>query len=1038
MKRTKIALLLALLLFSLAFVSLFWIPASADGECTITVKVMIGSEIDTEQKAGKVFMSTPNSQTETVIGTQEFVADNGKTYSFYVDEKDGYEFKGWTIQKNEGAPTETGAKTYNCNASDGNHYTLTATFSPYSYKINYLWYGMAGYDGPEYEFEGSRPTQHVYGTPTPLPTPILSNGKKTHTFAGWIVKSGESEKKYDDGTQLGANDFYQDITLTPVWTPNSFQVTRIDGYLKGGVFQPFADAEPVIGTAIFGTTVSGKTFGEDRSYRGYLFHAETDTASTEIIVSDDPDANIIKRVFIAKEYTFTIQNKDTVGDWEAPAKHVYGEDLFLTAPTREGYTFTGWTVDRSNDPQEKSAYVLQLQEDGTYLLGGNAFDSYSETDGVIPLVAGWQADSYPVEYDAATLYGSDTDKFPTSRSYNKDFTLDAVPVRTGYTFAGWHLKGTDAEDVRKAYTIAASSKTGTLTFEAIWTPNQYQVLFQSTNGTHSLSKAGTQTATVVFDQKPASIEPPECTGYTFGGYRTADGALMFLSDGSFNTEVGVWGISEPTTLFAIWTKNKYTVQIQIETGTAISYQCVDITVNGAPYDPTTAYEYESELDVVLKVKDGFPGRLVKWNGENIPHTDSYSVKVTVIASNQNFIAVVLAKETVPTLGIDYEEEVLTGFEPGNYSISLNNGISYTFRLNSDGTFTGTRPNPARLSDFFGSTLTVIHLGDGVTTADSDPQSISLAPRLDAPTEQREIVRINTDEMGVIRLEMSESDTVYEYAWTKEPVQNEEAITNWQDSPVFEDLEPDTVYYVYIRAKAKVGVSPHGELTTLRILTPSETMDAFVILLILGIIILLQLTAILVLILRRRANRNATVQYSFALPLMLFALPAMMKSDRIAVLILSGIVVVLQIVLTILLIRTFVFKPHWTQPRVVLRQPDEDQTTAEEEPIPQEGSDIGDEPTMAESEYEPGSEDMSVSDLESQSEVEPEPVSEYETDENPEVQSVFSVEPEEEPADGWYGNGEFVEPAPNPVFLYPENEEADEIPRGEVPPEEGSL
>ena len=1010
MKRTKIALLLAFLLFSLTFFAWITIPVAADGECTITVIVMNGDAVDTEQKAGTVSVFEPFSQ--SVVGTQTFEANNGETYRFVVaGKKEGYEFKGWSLVKNDEMPKTSGAVTYSFTTADNGHYTLTATFQPNEYNIKYLWFGNEGYDGPEYEFVGTPQDKHVYGTPTDLPTPVLSNDKTTHTFSGWLVSSGGKEQKYEDGAQLGANDFTDEITLTPVWTPNSFPVTRIDGYLKGGEFQPFEGVEAVTGTATFGTTVSGKTFGEDRSYRGYLFHAETDTASTEIVVSDTPANNIVRRVYIAKEYTFAIQNQDTVGDWEAPAKHVYGENLYLSVPTRDGYTFTGWTVDRSNDPQNQSAYVLQLQDDGTYLLEGTAFDSYSETGGVIPLIAGWQADSYPVAYDETTLYGFDTTKLPNTRTYNKDFTLDVIPVREGYSFAGWHLQGTDASDVRRAYTIAANTKTGTLTFEAIWTPNQYQVLFQPANGTHSLSKSGTQMATVVFGQKPTSIEPPACTGYTFGGYRTADGVLLFLSDGSFSTDVGVWGLSESTTLTAIWTKNKYTVQIQVEPGN----QYVEITVNGVPYDPEALYEYESELEIVLTVKDAFPGRLVKWNGESIPHTDSFAVNVTVIASNQTFTALVLTKEAVPTFGVDYEREVLTELTPGNYSISSNDGTSYSFRFNADGTFTGTRPNPARISEFFGSLLQVTRLGDGINTADSDPQLISLAPRMDAPTEQREIVRINTDEMGVIRLEMSDSDTVYEYAWTSEPVQNEEAITNWQDSPAFENLEPDTVYYVYVRAKAKAGVSPHGILTTLRILTPGETMDAFVILLVLSMIVLLQVLAILVLILRRHANRNATVQYSFALPLLLTALPAMMKNDRIAVLILASVVVVLQIVLTILLLRTLVFKPHWTQPKVILRQPDYDQPLPENEPAHPE---------------ETGTADGSVI-----TEPEDQPECEAETSA---AQSVFAMEPEEEPEDGWYGNGEFIEPAPNPVFLYPENEETEEIPKGEVPPEEESL
>ena len=144
--------------------------------------------------------------------------------------------------------------------------------------------------------------------------------------------------------------------------------------------------------------------------------------------------------------------------------------------------------------------------------------------------------------------------------------------------------------------------------------------------------------------------------------------------------------------------------------------------------------------------------------------------------------------------------------------------------------------------------------------------------------------------------------------------------------------------------------------------------------------------------------------------MLYALPTMLKSDKIAVLILAGVVVVLQIVLTILLLKTFVFKPHWTQPRVILGEREKDETPAEEGPTGTEYADYGEEP------FREAPDEPAVA----------------EPDESSSARQAFAMEPEEEPADGWYGNGEFIEPTPKPIFLFTEDEADDGIPRGEVP------
>ena len=115
--------------------------------------------------------------------------------------------------------------------------------------------------------------------------------------------------------------------------------------------------------------------------------------------------------------------------------------------------------------------------------------------------------------------------------------------REGYTFGGWQHQG-------EAWDFAADKVVGDMTLTAVWNANGYQVTFDSAGGNEI------DAAEVTFGEE-FTLEVPTRLGYTFGGWKTEDEAL--LTDGE-GVGVGAWDIAADTALTATWTVNTYNIE----------------------------------------------------------------------------------------------------------------------------------------------------------------------------------------------------------------------------------------------------------------------------------------------------------------------------------------------------------------------------------------------------------------------------------------------------------------------------------------------
>ncbi|MBW3080171.1 InlB B-repeat-containing protein [Bifidobacterium saguinibicoloris] len=206
--------------------------------------------------------------------------------------------------------------------------------------------------------------------------------------------------------------------------------------------------------------------------------------------------------------TFDAQGGDAVAPVQAATSHALTN---LPTPTREGYTFTGWTYDAAGDQE---------------------FVATRKVNKAFTLYAQWKVNEYTVSFDANG--GSAVDA--QTVEYGKTVTKPADPTREGYTFAGW----TTDEAGKTAYDFA-TPVSGDLTLYAQWTVNEYTVSFDANGG------SSVDAQTVEYGKTVTKPADPTREGYTFAGWTTdKDGKTAY----DFATPV-----SGDLTLYAQWTKN---------------------------------------------------------------------------------------------------------------------------------------------------------------------------------------------------------------------------------------------------------------------------------------------------------------------------------------------------------------------------------------------------------------------------------------------------------------------------------------------------
>lgn len=223
--------------------------------------------------------------------------------------------------------------------------------------------------------------------------------------------------------------------------------------------------------------------------------------------------------FEVYEQTYKVSYNANGGNG-APASQTKTKNVALTLsstiPTREGYTFLGWSSD-------------QTATSASYKAG----DSYTSNYDVL-FYAVWKANEYTVSFIAN---GGAVDTTSKTVTYDSTYGTLPTPTREGYTFEGWYL-GTTGQKVTST-SIVSITKSQAL--NAKWIANRYVVTFDANGGA-----VDTTSKTVTYGEAYGTLPTPTREGYTFDGWYTSS------TGGVDVTSSSTVCITENQTLYALW------------------------------------------------------------------------------------------------------------------------------------------------------------------------------------------------------------------------------------------------------------------------------------------------------------------------------------------------------------------------------------------------------------------------------------------------------------------------------------------------------
>lgn len=149
------------------------------------------------------------------------------------------------------------------------------------------------------------------------------------------------------------------------------------------------------------------------------------------------------------------------------------------------------------------------------------------------------------------------------------------PTKTGYTFYGYNIGSTWVFDANGSIKDGVTSYSGSIS--EYWVANEYTVALDLQGGT-----GGTSSVTATYDSAMPSATAPTRTGYTFAGYYTSPngGGTQYYDENMVS--VSYWNITtNPSTLYANWTANTYTLNFDVQNGDALSPSTQSVTYDAA-------------------------------------------------------------------------------------------------------------------------------------------------------------------------------------------------------------------------------------------------------------------------------------------------------------------------------------------------------------------------------------------------------------------------------------------------------------------------
>ena len=265
-------------------------------------------------------------------------------------------------------------------------------------------------------------------TAVPVGTELVATApeKDGYTFTGWKVTGLPTDVDTTKATisfKMPANK----VTLKAQYKKNNYTLT-VDGVDEQRDFEEnvTVTAQPVEGKTFTGWEVTG-------------LPADVDT--TKATISFTMPAN---NVTLKAQYTENVPEKYTVTMGDEDTDYAVDADVSITAPEKDGYTFTGWDAVGVPEGTDTTSETI----------------SFKMPANNVTLKPQYEKNTYTLTVD-----GKDE-----QRDFEENVIVTAQPVE-GKTFTGWEVTGLPADvDTTKA-TISFTMPANNVTLKAQYTEN---------------------------------------------------------------------------------------------------------------------------------------------------------------------------------------------------------------------------------------------------------------------------------------------------------------------------------------------------------------------------------------------------------------------------------------------------------------------------------------------------------------------------------------------------------------------------------------
>jgi uncharacterized repeat protein (TIGR02543 family) len=345
-----------------------------------------------------------------------------------------------------------------------------------------------------------------YGTPTGagsysvgVPVTLNAGTRNGYTFRGWTVNSGGITLPYNAGATTAFTMPTSNVIVAVIWQPVQYTISYTLNSGSNGAGNPSSYIAENLPVALMNPTRTGYNFmGWTAEYANNTqlngqYNIPAGSYGNVALTANWGTANQYAIAYVLDGGTNAINN---------PISYVVTDlPRVITAPTRAGYTFRGWTV----------AYT-DSRADIT-----NPAAIYSIPSGVtgsITLTANWNIVQYTISYGLNG--GTNAEGNPTSYSVENSFPITiSNPNKASDEFLGWTVKYADGSQSEittpvTSYSIPAGT-TGNVALTANW-GQRFTVQFVNWDGTLLKSESVLSGG----DARPPAN--PTSEGYVFTGW----------------------------------------------------------------------------------------------------------------------------------------------------------------------------------------------------------------------------------------------------------------------------------------------------------------------------------------------------------------------------------------------------------------------------------------------------------------------------------------------------------------------------------------